>query len=69
MQLPNHRPGKLDMLSQHVIETNHRLGSLDTLFQHTQYRQAIPACTANFALYKIGSKSQNSGNADTAEQL
>ena len=43
MQLPNHRPGKLDTLSWHAIiqtsypsmqSTNHRQGKLDMLPQH-----------------------------------
>ena len=67
MQLPNHRPEKLDTLSQHAIETNHRLGKLDILSQHTQYRQAIPACTAKSKLYERCYKSLNSGQADTAK--
>ena len=67
MQLPNHRPGKLDTLSQHAIENNHRLGKLDMLSQHTQCRQAIPACTAKSKLYKEAAKAQNNGQADTAK--
>ena len=66
MQLPNQRPGKLDTLSQHVIETNHRLGKLDMLSQHTQHRQAIPACTGKSKLYKRCCKSpeqQTSGHS------
>ena len=57
MQSPNHRQGKLDMLSQHAVEANHRPGKSDMLPQHTQYRQAIPACTAKYVLYKRGCKS------------
>ena len=57
MQSPNHRPGRLDRLSQHAIETNHRFGNSDMLSLHTQCRQTIPACTEKFALYKRGCKS------------
>ena len=52
MQSPNHRSEKLDTLSQHAFETNHRLGKSDTLSKQTQHRQAIPACTAKYVLYK-----------------
>ena len=69
MQLPNHRPEKLDTLSQHAIETNHRSGKLDMLSQYAQHRQAIPAYTAKSKLYKRPVKAQNSGQADTAKQL
>ena len=68
MQSPNHRPGMLDMLSQHAFETNHRSGKLDILSQHAQHRQAIPACTAKYLLYKkeaVGA--QNGGQADTVK--
>ena len=34
MQLPNYRPGKLDILSQHVVTTNHGSEKSDTLSQH-----------------------------------
>ena len=54
---PNHRPGKLDTLSQHAVETIHKSGKLDTVSQHAQHRQAIPACIAKYALYKRGCKS------------
>ena len=73
MQSPNHRPGKLDMLSQHaVIQTsypsmqspNHKPGKLDMLFQHVveinqvgKVRNTIPSCTAKYALYKRDCKS------------
>ena len=56
MQSPNHRPGKLDTLSQHSMETNHRSGKSGTLSQHTQHRQAIPTCAAEYVLYKRGCK-------------
>ena len=71
-QLPNQRPGKLDMLSQHATETNHRLGKLDMLSQHTQCGQAAPACTAKSELYKRGCKSPEqwtSWHSKIAEQL
>ena len=57
MQLPNHRPAKLDMLSQHAVETNHRLGKSDTLSKHAQQRQAILAHTAKYVLHKRGCES------------
>ena len=72
MQLPNHRQGKLDILSQHAIDTNHRSGSSDTLSQHTQCRQAIPACTVKLKLYKRGCKSPEqwaSWHSEMAVQL
>ena len=31
MQSPNHRPGKLDMQSQHAVVTNHKSGKSDML--------------------------------------
>ena len=34
MQSSNQRPGKLDTLSQHAVETNHRLGKPGMLSQH-----------------------------------
>ena len=67
MQLPNHRPGKLDMPSQHAIETNHRLGKLDMLSQHTQHKQAIPACAAKSNGIKEAAKTQNNRQADTVK--
>ena len=57
MQLPYHGPGKLDMLSEHAVETNHKSGKSGMLLQHAQCRQAIPACIAKYALYKRGYKS------------
>ena len=57
MQLANHRPGKLDTLSQHAMETNHRSEKLDKLSQHTQHRHALPAYTTKCNLYKRGCKS------------
>ena len=56
MQSPNHRPGKVDTLSQHAVETNHKSWKSDTLSQHAQCRQAILACIAKYALYKRGCK-------------
>ena len=56
MQSPNHKPGNLDTLSWHAIETNHRSGNSDKLSQDTQHRQAIPACMAKYDLYKRGCK-------------
>ena len=57
MQPANQKPEKLDMLSQHAVETNHRLGKLDMLSQHKQCRHAIPAYTAKINLHKRGYKS------------
>ena len=56
MQAPNHRPGKLDMLSQHAIETNHMLGNSDTLSWHA---------LQNMHCIKEAAKAQNRGQADT----
>ena len=59
MQSPNHRPGKLDKLSQHAVETNHKSGKSDMLSQHAQCRQAIPNmhCT-NMHCIKEAAKAQ-----------
>ena len=67
MQSPNHRPGKLDMLSQHGVETNHMSGKPDMLPQHAEHTQAIPACTAKYALCKRGCKTPNGRQSDTAK--
>ena len=57
MQLPGHRPGKLEMLSHHAVKTNHKSVKSYILFQHAQSRQVIPACTVKYAVYKRGCKS------------
>ena len=67
MQLANQRTGKLDMLSQHAMETNHKSGKLDTLSEHTQCRHAIPACTAKSNLYKRGCKSPKQWTSQHSE--
>ena len=56
-RLANRRPGNLDTLSQHAVETNHRLGKLDMLSQHTLQKLPI----------KEAAKAQNSGQVDTAK--
>ena len=54
MQMPNHKPRKLDMLSQQAVETNHKSGRPDTVSLHAQHKQAIPACIVKYTLYKRG---------------
>ena len=54
MQSANQKPGKLDTLSQHAVETNHRSGKLDMLSQHTLQK---------LTCIKEAAKAQNSGQA------
>ena len=58
MQLPNHRPGNLDTLSQHAGETNFRSGKPDKL---SQYALQNMYCITEAA------KAKNSGQADTVK--
>ena len=39
-----------------MLSPNHRPGESDILSQHAQSRQAIPACTAKYAMYNKGCK-------------
>ena len=58
MQSANHRPGKLDTLSQHAVEANHRPEKLDTLSQHTLWK---------LTCIKEAAKAQNIGQAETVK--
>ena len=66
MHSPNHRPGKLDTLSQHAVEINHRLQKPDMLSQHTQHRMLSQHALQIMCCIKEAAEAQNSGQADTA---
>ena len=66
MQLPNHRPGNLDTLSQYANETNHWSENSEHYPSMYSDGQAIPACTVKSELYNKAAKTQNSRQADTA---
>ena len=55
-KVANHKPQKLDTLSQHAIPQS-QAREARMLSQHAQHRQAIPACTARYVLYKRGCRS------------
>ena len=45
-EIANHRPGKLDMLSQHAKAKSAKLS------QHAECRHAIPTCIAKVIVHK-----------------
>ena len=64
---PNHRPVKLDILSQHAVTTNHKSGKSDCQSSMHSADKLSKHALQNMHCIKEAAKAQSSGHADTAK--